>query len=108
MSARETSGLFAAPDFPEDVAKHNGEVIADGTIEILIGRDTIPGATANLWAPRVRENLGDPIVDRFKNWPKPADFAHSRTEPGRIVVDADGHIRAAENEPDTEPERSEG
>jgi hypothetical protein len=94
-------GVFAAPDFPEDRAKDTGEQLADGTIEILIGRDTDPGATANLWAPRVREGLG-PIAERFKNQPKPADFSYSRSEPGRVVVDADGNIRGAEDEPEQE------
>ncbi len=73
-------GLFASPDYPQELAEHIGTQIADGTIEVMLGRREEDGSTAALWTPRVLQKPGV-IGEQLAGHPSPEEYLVSTTEP---------------------------
>jgi hypothetical protein len=59
--------------YSRELARQMGKQIADGILEVMRGRHKDDGATAALWAARVREKLGT-IGARLDRHPSPDEY----------------------------------
>jgi len=75
-------GLFATLG---DRGHQIGREIADGIIEVMLGRHKDDGGTAALWTPRVREKLGV-IGDRLARHAPAEEYSVGATEPAPRAV----------------------
>jgi hypothetical protein len=80
---RGPHGLFASPDYPTELAENIGTQVADGTIEVMLGRHEEDGSSAALWTPRVFQKLGV-IGERLARHPSPKEYFVSATEPAPV------------------------
>jgi hypothetical protein len=74
---RAPHGLFATLG---DSGHQIGHEVADGIIEVMLGRFEEEGSTAALWTPRVFQKLGV-IGKRLAGHPSPEEYFVSTTEP---------------------------